>query len=71
MAHFRLFHDAETALSLLEPMRDHLFDAGLGSISEIFDGDPPHQPRGTPSQAWSVATVLEAWWLIQGQANQT
>jgi glycogen debranching enzyme len=65
MAHFRLHHDAKAALALLEPMGDHLFDAGLGSISEIFDGDPPHNPRGTPSQAWSVATVLEAWRLIQ------
>ncbi|GMQ87515.1 MAG: amylo-alpha-1,6-glucosidase [Gammaproteobacteria bacterium] len=64
MAHFRLHHDATAALVLLEPMRDHLFDAGLGSISEIFDGDPPHHPRGAPSQAWSVATILEAWQLI-------
>ena len=67
MAHFRLHRDAGAALALLEPVRDHLFDAGLGSISEIFDGDPPHLPRGTPSQAWSVATILEAWWLIQTQ----
>ena len=66
MAHFRLHHDTEAALALLEPMRDHLFDAGIGSISEIFDGEPPHRPRGAPSQAWSVATVLEAWWLIHG-----
>ena len=70
MAHFRLHNDAEAALALLDPMRDHLFDAGLGSISEIFDGDPPHHPRGAPSQAWSVATVLQAWCLIQGQENQ-
>jgi predicted glycogen debranching enzyme len=66
MAHFRLHGDADAALALMEPMRDHLLDAGLGSISEIFDGDPPHQPRGAPSQAWSVATVLEAWCLIEG-----
>ena len=38
-----------------------LLDAGLGTISEIFDGEPPHEPRGAPSQAWSVAGVLEAW----------
>ncbi len=69
MAHFRLHHDAEAALALLEPMRDHLLDAGLGCISEIFDGDPPHQSRGAPAQAWSVATVLEAWCLIQSQAG--
>jgi len=36
----------------------HLSQAGLGTISEIFDGDPPHTPRGCISQAWSVAEVL-------------
>ena len=69
MAHFRLHHDTEAALALLEPIRDHLYDAGIGNISEIFDGQPPHLPRGAPSQAWSTATVLEAWWLIHGQIN--
>jgi len=34
--------------------------AGLGHISEIFDGDAPHQPRGCIAQAWSVADVLRA-----------
>jgi len=31
------------------------------TISEIFDGEPTHAPRGAPSQAWNVACVLEAW----------
>ena len=35
--------------------------AGLGTISEIFDGDPPHSPRGCISQAWSVAEPLRAY----------
>ena len=39
----------------------HLADAGLGSISEIFDGDPPHLPRGAFAQAWSVSEVLRVW----------
>jgi glycogen debranching enzyme len=38
----------------------HLHDAGLGQISEIFDGDAPHQPRGCMAQAWSVAELLRA-----------
>jgi glycogen debranching enzyme len=33
----------------------------MGSISEIFDGDPPHAPRGAFAQAWSVAETLRAW----------
>jgi predicted glycogen debranching enzyme len=45
---------------LFEPFRSHLKDAGLGSISEIFDGDPPHNPRGCIAQAWSVAELLRA-----------
>src|SRR6185369_7290087 len=36
----------------------HLSEAGLGSISEVFDGDPPHAPRGCIAQAWSVAELL-------------
>ena len=54
----------ERALSFLEPAIDHLTNAGLGSVSEIFDGDPPFHPRGCIAQAWSVAEVLRAWQLI-------
>ena len=36
----------------------HLCEAGIGSISEVFDGDAPHQPNGCTSQAWSVAELL-------------
>ena len=48
--------------TFLSKLLEHLqADACLGSISEIFDGDAPHQPRGTFAQAWSVAEVLRAW----------
>lgn len=63
-AEYRVHGDAKAALALLEPIRDHLMDAGLGTVSEIFDGDPPHAARGCPAQAWSVACILEAWWRI-------
>ena len=46
---------------LFEFLRNHLRDAGLGTISEIFDGDPPHHPRGCIAQAWSVAEILRAY----------
>jgi glycogen debranching enzyme len=36
-------------------------EAGLGTISEIFDGDPPHTARGCISQAWSVAEILRSY----------
>lgn len=47
--------------SLLKPFEKHLRDAGLGTVSEIFDGDPPHHPRGCFAQAWSVAELLRIW----------
>lgn len=61
LAEHRVTNDAELALSRLDAMRNHFVEAGLGTISEIFDGDYPHTPRGAPAQAWSVACVLEAW----------
>ncbi len=52
---------ADLPRKLLEPFRDHLYHACLGSISEIFDGDEPLTPRGCCAQAWSVAEVLRAY----------
>jgi predicted glycogen debranching enzyme len=46
--------------ALLAAFAAHLGEAGLGTVSEIFDGDPPHTPRGCIAQAWSVAEVLRA-----------
>ena len=65
LADYRVHGDAAAAQAWLEPIRDHLLDAGLGTVSEIFDGAPPHQPRGAPAQAWSVACVLEAWQRLE------
>jgi glycogen debranching enzyme len=44
--------------SLIGKFNDHLREAGLGQISEIFDGDAPHLPRGCIAQAWSVGEIL-------------
>ena len=43
---------------IMPVLRVHLSEAGLGTISEIFDADAPHAPKGCLSQAWSVAEVL-------------
>lgn len=52
----------ENAVHMLEPVRKHLSDSGcIGSISEIFDGDTPHNPRGCYAQAWSVGEVLRCY----------
>ncbi|CAN5468010.1 amylo-alpha-1,6-glucosidase [soil metagenome] len=43
----------------LRPIMDHVLSEGcIGSVSEIFDGDAPHAPRGCVAQAWSVAELL-------------
>jgi predicted glycogen debranching enzyme len=60
-ASHRVNGDAAAARRLLEIFELHLSDAGLGTISEIFDGDAPHEPRGCIAQAWSVAEVLRVW----------
>jgi predicted glycogen debranching enzyme len=49
---------AEAAARFLPPLRAHLHAAGLGSVSEIADGDAPYTPRGCPFQAWSIGEML-------------
>jgi glycogen debranching enzyme len=48
------------AASWLENFQQHMHEACLGQVSEIFDGDAPHAPRGCVAQAWSVAELLRA-----------
>jgi len=64
-AHLRVYQDRTMAKSFLEPLIHHLDDHGLGSVSEIFDGDPPFTPRGCIAQAWGVAELLRAWAAVQ------
>src|SRR5947208_2534275 len=66
VAHFKVHGDAEAARSFLIPLADHLGDYGVGSVAEVFDGDPPFAPRGAIAQAWSVAEALRAWHQIGG-----
>ena len=48
------------ASAWFDNFQEHLHEACLGQVSEIFDGDPPHTPRGCVGQAWSVAELLRA-----------
>ena len=54
-------NDRASARRWLEGFAAHLSEAGVGSISEVFDAEPPFTPRGCVAQAWSVAEVLRAW----------
>jgi predicted glycogen debranching enzyme len=49
---------AEARARFLPPLLSHLRTAGLGHVSEIADGDPPHAPRGCPFQAWSLGELI-------------
>jgi predicted glycogen debranching enzyme len=61
IAHLRVYHNPGKAKEFLEPMMNHLYAYGVGSLSEIFDGDAPMNPHGCFAQAWTVAEILRAW----------
>jgi glycogen debranching enzyme len=50
----------EQAATWLNALHQHLSEAGLGHVSEVFDAEPPHHPGGCFAQAWSVAELLRA-----------
>ena len=61
IAHLRVWNDLAVAARYLEPMIHQLQTHGLGTASEIFDGDAPFTPHGCIAQAWTVAELLRAW----------
>ncbi len=65
-AHLRVYGDPTQARSFLNPLIQELETHCVGSVSEIFDGDPPFAPRGAIAQAWSVAELLRAWRATAG-----
>ncbi len=64
-AHLRVYRNPAQARQFLEPMTNHLTAHGIGSLSEIFDGDAPMTPRGCIAQAWTIAEVLKAWQMTE------
>jgi glycogen debranching enzyme len=63
-------HDVQKARSFLDGFKAELREACVGSISEIFDADPPFTPRGCCAQAWSVAEVLRCFIKTSGIPEQ-
>src|SRR5262245_33556182 len=57
-AWLKVYPDITVARAMLDGLKAHLLEQGIGTVSEIFDGDPPYLPRGCIAQAWSVAEVL-------------
>lgn len=64
-AHYRVYGDADQALSFLQSFPQHLDTACMGQVNEIFDAEPPFKPRGCFAQAWSVGEVLLIWLKYQ------
>jgi predicted glycogen debranching enzyme len=56
---------AEARAACLEGFVPHLNEAGIGTLSEIFDAESPYLERGCIAQAWTVAEVLRAWLLTE------
>ena len=54
----------DEAKGFLSAFGDHLGEACIGTISEVFDAEEPHTPRACIAQAWSVAEVLRCWVLL-------
>jgi predicted glycogen debranching enzyme len=64
-------NDFKTGRSFLEGFTHHLNEACVGSVSEIFDAEPPFTPRGCIAQAWSVAELLRCWVKTAGMSVKT
>jgi predicted glycogen debranching enzyme len=62
--HLSIYKDQAAIHAVLEPLVQHLWDACLGTISEIAEPEPPFTPVGCYAQAWSVAEVLRCWQLV-------
>jgi predicted glycogen debranching enzyme len=56
---------------LIMGFEETLTEAGISTISEIYDGDPPHSPRGAISQAWSVGEILRIFTLLETKYPET
>jgi glycogen debranching enzyme len=68
-AHLRVYHDKAAARSFLTPLLKNLVDHGIGTLSEIFEGNPPFAARGCIAQSWSVAELLRVWPRVQNDSS--
>ena len=69
LAHFRVYRDAAAALSFFDSIGAAIRIYGVGTLAEIFDGDPPFTPRGCIAQAWSVGEILRAFTELSRAPN--
>jgi glycogen debranching enzyme len=63
-------HDEAGAWKATEGFIPHLDEACIGSVSEVFDAEPPFTPRGCIAQAWSVAELLRIWVALRARQDR-
>ena len=64
-AHLKVYKNPQLARTFLQPFFQQLSAGCVGTLSEIFDGNPPFSPRGAYAQAWTVAEVLRILNIIE------
>jgi predicted glycogen debranching enzyme len=65
LAHLRVYGDQAEAMRFLEPLGISVHMYGLGTLGELFEGEPPFTPHGAIAQAWTVGEILRAMREIQ------
>ncbi len=71
-ANFKLYGKSFTpeAVKIVENFEEDMTDYGICSIAEVYDGNPPHHPGGSISQAWSVSEVLRIMKMIEKHSSK-
>jgi len=59
----------DAIMDIYSNFEEEMYDNGIGTISEVYDGDPPHKAGGAISQAWSVAELLRIKSMIDNAGN--
>jgi len=70
LAHFRVYRNAAAAMAFFDAISTTIGMYGIGTLAEIFDGDPPFTPRGCIAQAWTVGEVLRAFTSCRAKRKQ-
>ncbi|RLD42381.1 MAG: amylo-alpha-1,6-glucosidase [Bacteroidetes bacterium] len=65
-AHFKLYGKKAKKLvkAIFDTFEEVMTEAGIGTISEVYDGDPPYKAGGAISQAWNIAELLRIKWML-------
>ncbi|MCI0698799.1 hypothetical protein L0337_43210 [candidate division KSB1 bacterium] len=68
-AHKRLYDNPRAVYEMFEPLFGDTERSCPGHLAEMYNGDPPHHPRGAPAYAASTGAVLQSWQILQGKAK--